>query len=103
MPPARMLYVTENGGDVVLKTTASGRFWGGAGAVLHWLYFTPLRRNAALWNEVIVWSSIAGTVMCIVGMAWGLWRLSPLRGYRLRRNSTGRRTPAGCAGITTRV
>ncbi len=46
------LYVTEIGGDVVLKTTASGRLWGGAGAVLHWLYFAPLRRNAALWNEV---------------------------------------------------
>ena len=65
------LYVTENGGEVVLKTTASGRFWGWTGAVLHWLYFTPLRRNAALWNEVIVWSSIAGTVMCIVGIAVG--------------------------------
>ena len=78
------VYVTENGGEVVLKTTASGRFWGWTGAVLHWLYFTPLRRNAALWNEVIVWTSIAGTLMCIVGIAWGLWRLAPLRGYRLR-------------------
>ena len=46
------LYVTENGGEVVLKTTASGRLWGWTGAVMHWLYFTPLRRNAALWNEV---------------------------------------------------
>jgi hypothetical protein len=78
------LYVTESGGEVVLKTTTSGRFWGGAGAVLHWLYFTPLRRNAALWNQVIVWSSIAGTVMCIVGIVWGVWRLAPMRGYRLR-------------------
>ena len=78
------LYVTENGGEVVLKTNASGRFWGWTGAVLHWLYFTPLRRNAALWNEVIVWTSIAGTIMCVAGMAWGLWRLAPLRGYRLR-------------------
>ena len=65
------LYVTENGGEVVLKTTASGRFWGWAGAVLHWLYFAPLRRNAALWNEVIVWTSIAGTVMCLAGIAVG--------------------------------
>lgn len=78
------VYVTENGGEVVLKTTASGRFWGWTGAVLHWWYFTPLRRNAALWNEVIVWLSIAGTILCIVGMAWGLWRISPIRGYRLR-------------------
>lgn len=79
------LYVTESGGDVVLKTTASGRFWGWTGAVLHWIYFTPLRRNSALWNDVIVWSSIAGTIMCLAGLVWGVWRWSPIRGYRLRR------------------
>ena len=84
-PAGTKLYVTESGGDVVLRTTASGRFWGWTGAVLHWLYFTPLRRNAGLWNDVIVWSSIAGMVMCLVGIAWGFWRLSPIRGYRLRR------------------
>lgn len=84
-PAGTRLYVTENGGEVVLKTTASGRLWGGAGAVLHWLYLTPLRRNAALWNEVIVWTAIAGTVMCVGGLLWGLWRISPVRGYRLRR------------------
>jgi hypothetical protein len=79
-----MLYVTEAGGEVVLKTTASGRLWGGAGAVLHWLYFTPFRRNASLWAQAIIWLSIAGTLLCVVGMAWGLWRLAPFRGYRLR-------------------
>lgn len=79
-----VLYVAESSGEVVLKTTASGRFWGGAGAVLHWLYFTPFRRNASLWNQTIVWLSIAGTLMCIAGVAWGMWRFSPLRGYRLR-------------------
>jgi len=78
------LYVTENGGEVVLKTTASGRFWGWTGAVLHWLYFAPFRRHAALWNDTIVWVSIAGTVMCLVGVVWGMWRLAPIRGYRLR-------------------
>lgn len=83
-PAATVLYVTESGGEVVLKTTASGRFWGGAGAVMHWLYFTPLRRNASLWGQSIIWLSIAGTVLCLVGIAWGLWRISPLRGYRLR-------------------
>lgn len=83
-PAGTMLYVTESSGEVVLKTTASGRFWGWTGAVLHWVYFTPLRRNAALWSEVIVWSSIAGTVMCLAGIGWGVWRFSPRRGYRLR-------------------
>ena len=65
------LYVTENGGDVVMKSTASGRRWGWLGAVLHWIYFTSLRRHAGLWNEVIVWSSLAGTVMCLFGIAVG--------------------------------
>ena len=84
-PAGTRLYVTENGGEVVMKSTASGRRWGWLGAVLHWMYFTSLRRNAGLWNDVIVWSSLAGTVMCLVGIAWGVWRLAPLRGYRLRR------------------
>jgi hypothetical protein len=78
------LYVTEAGGDVVGKTTASGRRWGAAGAVMHWLYFAPLRRQAAAWSNMIIWLSIAGTVMCVAGMSWGVWRLAPARGYRLR-------------------
>jgi hypothetical protein len=78
------LYVTENGGEVVARTTASGRRWGLAGAVMHWLYFTPFRRHAGLWSTTIIWVSIAGTVLCIVGLVWGIWRLAPRRGYRLR-------------------
>ena len=78
-----VLYISENSGEVVLKTTASGRLWGGAGAVMHWLYFTPFRRNSSLWAQSIIWLSIAGTLMCVVGMAWGIWRISPRRGYRL--------------------
>lgn len=84
-PAGTELYIAEAGGDVVLKTNASGRFWGWTGAVLHWLYFAPLRRHGALWNEVVIWVSIAATVMCLAGIAWGAWRLAPLRGYRLRR------------------
>lgn len=80
-----VLYVTENGGEVVLKTTASGRLWGGAGAVLHWLYFTPFRRLSGVWAQAIIWLSIAGTVLCVAGIAWGVWRLAPLRGYRVRQ------------------
>lgn len=79
-----VLYVTENTGEVVLKTTASGRLWGGAGAVMHWLYFTPFRRLSNVWAQSIIWLSIAGTVMCMIGIAWGLWRFAPMRGYRLR-------------------
>jgi hypothetical protein len=78
------VYVTENGGDVVAKNTASGRRWGFFGAVLHWLYFAPFRRHAGLWSNVVIYVSLAGTLMCLAGLAWGFWRIAPARGYRLR-------------------
>jgi len=79
------LYVAEQGGEVVMKTTANGRRWGYLGAVIHWIYFTPFRRQSALWSGAIIWISIAGTVMALAGFAWGWWRYSPIKGYRLRR------------------
>jgi hypothetical protein len=39
------LYVSEVTGDVALRTTWQERFWGYLGPVVHWVYFTPLRRN----------------------------------------------------------
>ena len=79
------LYISERSGEVVMKTTAKGRRWGLLGAVLHWIYFTPFRRNAALWTQTIIWTSTAGVVMSIAGMLWGIWRYSPSRRYRLKR------------------
>ncbi len=79
------LYVAERSGEVVMKTTARGRRWGFLGAVLHWLYFTPFRRQSALWSDTIIWVSIAGTVMALAGFVWGLWRFSPLQRFRLKR------------------
>lgn len=90
-PEGTRLYVAERSGEVVMKTTASGRRWGYLGAVVHWVYFTPLRRQSALWNNLIVWVSIAGTVLAVAGFAWGLWRLSPFERYRLKQAQS--RTP----------
>jgi hypothetical protein len=83
-PEGTELYVAEKSGEVVQKTTASGRRWGFLGAVLHWIYFTPVRRNAPFWNQAIIWLSIAGIVMSLAGLLWGIWRYSPRRGYRLK-------------------
>jgi hypothetical protein len=84
-------YVSERTGEPVLRTTRSGRFWGYMSAVLHWLYFTPLRRNNALWNNVVVWLSLLGTVMCGLGIAIGVWRYSLAPRFRKRREPS--RTP----------
>jgi hypothetical protein len=79
------LYVSERTGDVVLRTTRRERFWAYLGPVIHWIYFTPLRRNGPLWSEVVIWSSVAGCAMCLSGLIWGLWRFSPAGRFRLRR------------------
>jgi len=84
-PAGSMLYVAEPTGEPVLKTTRSGRVWGYLGAVIHWIYFTPLRRQSTLWAQSIIWVSIAGSVMCLTGLVWGVWRFSPVGRFRLKR------------------
>jgi hypothetical protein len=88
---ATTLYVSATSGEAVLKATRWGRRLGYIGAVFHWLYFTPLRRNGPLWSNVIIWLSIAGCVMCLSGLIWGVWRYAPLARYRLKRVES--RTP----------
>lgn len=83
--PDTNVYVSDQTAEVVQKTTRSERRWGFFGAVLHWIYFTPFRRRAVLWNQSIVWLSIAGTLMALTGFLWGLWRYSPSMSYRLKR------------------
>jgi uncharacterized iron-regulated membrane protein len=84
-------YVSQVTGEVVMKTTREGRFWGWTGAVIHWIYLTPLRQRAALWNDVIVYSSGIGCVMCISGIVTGIWRYRLRKQYRIRREPS--RTP----------
>jgi hypothetical protein len=78
------VYVSEGSGEVVMRTTRSGRTWGYAGAVLHWLYFTPFRANSALWTQTVIWLSIAGCLLTLSGLLWGVMRFSPIRRHRMR-------------------
>ncbi len=75
----RVLHVSDRTAEVVMETTPASRFWGTAGAVFHWFYFTPLRTHTALWRQLIVWTSAAGCVMCLSGLAIGLLRLNRRR------------------------
>ena len=84
-PADTRLYISEATGDVLLETTATKRRWAYPGAILHWVYLTPIRRHAAAWAQFIIWTSLAGTLMALVGLLWGFWRFSPRAIYRLRR------------------
>jgi hypothetical protein len=79
----RELYLSERTGEVILETTRQARRLAYAGAVLHWLYFTPFRRHTAVWSQSIIWLSIAGSVMCTLGLVWGTYTgaRSPYRGW----------------------
>jgi len=80
-----ILYVSAPTGEPVLRTTTSGRRWGYLGAVIHWLYFTPIRQNGARWAQMVIWLSVAGCVLCLSGLVWGLWRYALVPRYRLKR------------------
>ncbi|HTT04863.1 MAG TPA: hypothetical protein VMF64_06200 [Steroidobacteraceae bacterium] len=58
--PARTeLYVAARTGEAVQVTTHHARFWSWLGAVPHWLYPLALRRNGALWDQIVVCTSLA--------------------------------------------
>jgi hypothetical protein len=82
-PEATMLYISSKTGEVRQRTTASLRFWSWLGAIPHWLYFTELRKDAALWAQVVIWTSLAGCFLVLLGLFVGI------RQFR-RRHSTNR-------------
>lgn len=84
-PDDTRLYISESTGDVLLKTTRQSRRWAYPGAILHWIYLTPIRRYSEAWAQFIVWTSVAGTVMTLAGLVWGIWRVSPRARYRLQK------------------
>ena len=87
-PDGSVLYVSGASGRVVLRTTAAQRFWNWLGAIPHWLYFESLRTDGLAWNRTVIWTSILGSFLTIIGLYLGIaqfkrgkdgWR-SPYRG-----------------------
>jgi uncharacterized iron-regulated membrane protein len=96
-PGGTELYVSRTSGRLVKFTTPRERFWNWLGAVPHWLYFADLRRNAALWTRVVVWTSLFGCFLTLTGLYLGVQRfvrrpagrLSPYRGLLLWHHVPG--------------
>jgi hypothetical protein len=82
-------YVAEATGEIVMKTDRSSRFWGYVGPVMHWFYFTPLRvERGPLWNNLIVYGSLVGCVLCVLGLVIGVYRFSASRRFRHHTSAT---------------
>lgn len=82
------IYVSGANGQAFQHTNSTERLLGWLGAVPHWLYPTVLRQNGKLWNDVVIWSSVAGIFLTATGLYVGIvhfgrrrnGRWSPFRG-----------------------
>jgi uncharacterized iron-regulated membrane protein len=96
-PERTNIYVSSTTGQVVHWTTATQRFWNWLGTIPHWLYFVDLRSNPPLWSEVVIWTSILGTFLTVIGLYLGISQLrlgagkkaSPYRGWMYWHHMVG--------------
>ncbi|MNJ25654.1 hypothetical protein D3C77_201050 [compost metagenome] len=70
----RRLYISQHNGRVVRDVSAQERLWNWVGAWLHWVY--PLRGGVVdQWaGDVVIYLSLAGTVVAVLGLVIGLMR-----------------------------
>jgi PepSY-associated TM region len=96
-PAGTQLYVSSSSGRAVQVTTGPQRFWNWLGAIPHWLYFTRLRADVALWSQVVIWTSLLGCCLAGTGLYLGIRQLarapggrwSPYRGFMLWHHLPG--------------
>ncbi len=84
------LYVSPGTVEVAMLTTRRTRALAWMGAILHWFYFSGLRRDQPLWSRIVVWSATLGCVLAVIGLVLGVTQ------FRWRRSTAGR--PRGAAG-----
>lgn len=82
------LYVSEQLGEVVMRTTRRSRIAAWFGAIPHWLYFTPLRVNDVLWRQVVLWTSSLGTVLVTLGLVLAIVQFAPKQPFEIGRLSS---------------
>lgn len=72
------LYIASNTGEVVRDATRTERNWNWVGAWIHWLY--PFRGGALdkHWHDIVVYVSLIGTALAVVGLVVGVlrWRFN---------------------------
>jgi hypothetical protein len=77
------LYVSSVTGEALQFTDKNSRFWAWLGAIPHWVYFTSLRQHSQLWQDVVIWLSGIGCIVCVAGIIIGI--RSYLNVYRKKR------------------
>ncbi|MBM3762720.1 MAG: hypothetical protein FJW36_21050 [Acidobacteria bacterium] len=81
-PNGEEVYVSQVSGEVMQHTSQADRIGAWLGAIPHWLYFTLLRNETALWRAIVIALSLAGTIMTVFGIVVGVWLYSPSKRFR---------------------
>ncbi|MBZ5580473.1 MAG: PepSY domain-containing protein [Acidobacteriia bacterium] len=76
-PDGEEVYVSEVTGEVAQYTTRASRLGAYFGAIPHWLYFTPLRKNGKLWSRIVIGLSAVATAVALFGVIVGVWMYVP--------------------------
>lgn len=79
------LYVSPRSAEVVVHTTRGSRALAWVAAIPHWLYFTPLRTNDRVWQQVVIWSAALGTFGALIGLVLAVIQFAPRRPFRFSR------------------
>ena len=66
------IYISTKTTEVLQKTTRHQRVWNYFGAVIHWIYPTVIRKDWALWDQLVWWVSLFGILGVIAGMILGI-------------------------------
>ena len=70
------LYISEASAEVSLLTTRGTRALAWVAAIPHWMYFAPLRQNAPVWRQVVMWTSGIAMILAMLGIALGFTQYS---------------------------
>jgi hypothetical protein len=81
-PDGEEVYLSQVSGEVMQHTTRADRIGAWLGAIPHWLYFTPLRKETPVWRALVIALSFAGTLMTLFGIVVGIWLYSPSKRFR---------------------
>ncbi|WP_245653428.1 PepSY domain-containing protein [Sphingomonas pituitosa] len=85
------LYLSARSGELLQRTSRSTRAWNWPGAVLHWVYVTPLRKDWRAWDASVWWLSLVCMLVAIAGMVLGIVRMVAARRLHPPRISFFRR------------
>ena len=96
-PAGTELYISSYTGAVVQMTTSFERIGNWVGSVVHWFYPTVIRQHVVAMSNTIIWTTILGLFLTVIGLYIGIKQLkrrrsgrwSPYRGFALWHHYAG--------------